>query len=125
MDRDAELEGVADAGGLDARTYPAPERRIEQDHIHRAIQDVRSQLLEIDDDRVGGERHAHLLARVPHAGEAEDRVFEVIVVEVFYRTPEPDRLLGRPDGVGIEAEAVAGQRLRDGAVALEIVIRRE
>ena len=62
---------------------------------------------------------------MPHPGEAEHRVLEIVVVEILDRAAEPDRLLGRPHGVRIEPEAVARQRRGDGAIALEVVVGRE
>ena len=108
--RDAELKRLADAGRLHARADAAPERRVEQDDVDRAIQHVGRELLEVDDDGVGRERDAELLARAPHARQAEDGIFEVVVVQILDRAAEADRLLGRPDRVGIEADAIAGQR---------------
>ena len=125
MDGDAKLEGVADARGFHARTYPAPERRVEQDHVDGAVQHVGGELLEIDDDGVRGERQAQLLAGMPHTGEAEDRILEVVVVEILNCASEPDGLLRRPDGIRIEAERVAGEGLGHRAIALEVVRRRE
>src|SRR5207248_2991188 len=38
---------------------------------------------------------------------------------------EPDRLLGRPHAVRIEAEAIAGKRRGERTIALELVLGRE
>ena len=103
----------------------SPERGVEQDHVDRALQHVRGELFEVDDHGVGGERDAQPLARVTHAGEAEHRVLEVVVVEIFDRAAETDGLFGRPDRVGIEAEGIPGKRGGERAIALEIVAGRE
>jgi len=91
-----------------------------------AIDTVRfPDLLEPDDDRVGGERHADLLACAPHPVQTEHGIFEIVVVQVLDLATEPDGLLGRPHAVRIEAKAVAGQRVGQGAIAFELVRGRE
>ncbi len=89
------------------------------------LQHVRRELLEVHDDGVRRERHAHLLARATHAVQSEDGILEIVVVQILDLLPEPDRLLGGPDAVRIEAEAVAGQRVGERAIALELVLGRE
>ena len=70
------------------------------------------------------ERHAHLLAHAAHAVQAEDGVFEIVVVEILDRLAEPDRLLGRPDAVRDRSGTRSpGQRRGDGAIALQLVLR--
>ena len=91
----------------------APERRVEQDHVDRGIEHVRGELLEVHDDGVGRERHAHLLAHAAHAVQAVHRILEVVVAQILDRLPEADGLLGRPDAVAVEADRVAGERGRD------------
>jgi len=102
--RDAKLECLAHGGGLHARANTAPERRVEQDDVHSAVQHICGKLLEIHYDRVGRKRDAQFLARAAHPCEAEDRILEVVVVQIFNRSPEADSLLGRPDAVGVESE---------------------
>ena len=94
MNRDAKLERLANAGRFNALTNAAPKCCIQQDHIARRIKHVRSELFEIDDDRVRRQRHSHLFACSPHSVEAEDRIFEIIVVNVFDLLAKPDRLFG-------------------------------
>ncbi len=102
-----------------------PQRGVEQDDVHGGVEHVGGQLLEPDDHRVGGERHPDPLAGPAHAVQAVDRIFEVVVVQVLDLPREPDGLLRGPDAVGIEAQAVARQRPSQGAVALQLVARRE
>src|SRR5207247_2378837 len=45
MHGDAELEGLADAGSLDAGPHAAPKGGVEQDDVDRRIEDVGGQLL--------------------------------------------------------------------------------
>src|SRR5205814_169777 len=60
-----------------------------------------------------------------HADETKHRVFEVVVVEVLDRAPEPNRLLRRPDGIRIEAETIARECGSERAITLEIVLERK
>ncbi len=103
----------------------APEGRVQQYHVDPAVQHVRGQLLEIHDNRVGGERNAQLLTGVPHAGEPEDGILEIVVVEILDGPSESDGLFGRPDGIGIESHGIAWDCRGDGTVALEIVVGRK
>ena len=61
----------------------------------------------------------------PHPVQAEDRVFQVIVVQVLNRLSETDGLLGGPHAVGIESEPVPVERRGQGAVAFQFVVRRK
>jgi len=54
--------------------------------------------------------------------QAVDGVLEVVVLDVLDPLAEPDRLLGGPDAVRVEAEAVARERVREGPVALQLVL---
>jgi hypothetical protein len=125
MHRDAELECLADARRADARADASPEGRVEQDHVRGGGQRDGRELLEVDHDRIGGQRHAHLLPYPSHPRHAEDGVFQVVVAEALDLLAEPDGCLGRPDAVGVEAEAVAVERGRELAVALQFILRRE
>src|SRR3954471_23325994 len=125
MHGDPELERFAHAGGFDARTDAAPEGGVEENHVNRAIENVGRELLEVDDDGVGGERDAEPFARVSHPRETEHWILQIVVIQVFDGAPEPDRLLGRPDGVRIEAEAVAGKCRRQRPIALQVVFERK
>ena len=58
-------------------------------------------------------------------GEAEHRVFEIVVVEILDGAAEPDRLLRRPHAVRIESESIARKCRGEGAVTLELVIGME
>ena len=93
--------------------------------VDGGLQHVRRELLEVHDDGVRRERHAHLLARAAHAVQPEHGILEIVVVQILDALPEPDRLLGGPHAVRIEAEAIAGQRLGERAIALELVLRAE
>src|SRR4029450_12859761 len=57
-----------------------------------------------------------------HAVQAEHRILEIVVVEILDRAAEANRLLGRPDGVGIEADAIARPGLGERAEAFELVV---
>ena len=78
----AELEGFAHASGFDAWTDASPERGVEKDDIHGRVEDVGGKLFETHDDGVGSEWDADHLSGAPHAVEAEDRVFKVVVAQV-------------------------------------------
>ena len=88
-------------GRLDAGPDAAPEGGVEQDDVDRRIEHVGGELLEIDDHRVGGERHADLLAHAAHAVQAPGRVLEVVVAQILDGPAEADRLLDGEGGVGI------------------------
>src|SRR5262245_39292773 len=122
----AELKRLADSRRFDARTDAAPEGRVEQNYVHRRRERVGRELLEVDDYRVGGQRHKDFLAHAAHARHSEDRIFQIVVANLFDLLAEPDRGLGRPDAVRVEAEVVfaverAGQRV----VTLQLVLRLE
>ena len=56
---------------------------------------------------IGRQRHAHLLPNPAHPRHAVDGVFQVVIADALDLLAEPDGRLGRPDAVGVEAEAVA------------------
>lgn len=131
VDRDAEVERFANTGRFDAGTDTAPKGGVEENDVHRRpagcteAENILGELFEVDDDGVGGERNADGAADALHRGEAERRVFEVVVVEILDRAAEADGFFGTPDGVGVEANPVVRKRLGDGAVAFEFVARGE
>lgn len=90
----AQLKSFANSRRLQARPNATPEGRTEKDHVHRDVEDVRGELLEIHHDRVGCKRDSQFFPRPPHAILTKDRVFQVFVVEVFDGAAGPDRLLG-------------------------------
>src|SRR5262245_3712549 len=106
MNGDAKLKRFADASRFDAWSQPAPKGRVEQDHINGSVEHIGRELLEVDYDRVGRKRHAHLLAEATHARQAKHRVFQIVVADCFNLLAEPDRCFSRPDAVRIEAEAI-------------------
>src|SRR5512132_16152 len=122
MDRDAKLEGLADARSFYTRSYAAPKRGIEQDDIYSGVECICRELFEIDDDGIGGQRHADHLARTAHAVQPVDRILEVVVAESFDALTEAYRLFGGPDPVRIEAHAVFRKRLCDGPIDLQFVV---
>ena len=65
------------------------------------------------------------VAQPPHAFEAPGRILEIVVVEILDRLADADRLLDRPDAVGIEPQAVAGKGGGERAEHLDVVIGRE
>src|SRR5262245_20490024 len=122
----SELKRLADSRRFDARTDAAPEGRVEQNYVYRRVERVGGELLEVDDDRVGGQRHSDFLAHALHSGHSEDGVFQVVVANLFDLLGEPDRSLRRPDAVRVEAEVVvAVERVGERVVALQFVLRRE
>src|SRR5215211_4002379 len=125
MHRDAELERLANGGRFDAGTNPTPERRVEQDDVDGWLQHVRRELLEVHDHCVRREWHAQLLTREPHSVHAEHRIFEIVVVQILDVLAKPNRLFGRPDTVWIEPKSIAWQSGGDGAITLELELRRE
>src|SRR5215212_10654997 len=87
-DGHAQLGRLADRGGLHAGSDATPEGGIEQDDIHGGGEDVDGQLLEVDDDGVGGEGYVHGLPHAPHTVQAPGRIFVVVVAEVLYGPAE-------------------------------------
>src|ERR1039457_6120445 len=122
VDGDTELEGLADGGGFHAGAYAAPECGVEQNHVDRGIEDIGGELFEVDHHGIGGQRHAHLFAGAAHAGEAVDRIFQVIVAQALNGLAETDGLFGGPDGIGVEAVGVARQFTGESAIGFEFVI---
>ncbi len=112
-------------GGLDAGADSAPEGGVEQDHIDGGIQDVGSQLFEVDHHRVGGQWDADHLAGAAHAVQSEDRIFKIVIAYSLDSLAETNGLFGGPDGVRVEAERVARQACGQRAVGLQFVILRE
>src|SRR5262252_1210397 len=125
MNRDAELKRLTQTGRFYARTNAAPERRVEKDDVDRCLEHVRRELLEADDNRVRRQRHPHFLARATHAVHPEDRILEIVVVDVLDVLPEPDRLLRGPHRVRVEAEGVVGHRLGERSITFQLVRRAE
>src|SRR5918999_4226317 len=119
-----ELESLAYPSGLDAGPYPSPESGIEQDDVGGRTQYVGRQLLEIDDNGVGGERYIHLLAQAPHTVESPGRVLVVVVFQILYGQAKANALLHAEGGVGIEPQGIFGERAGEGPVALQFVLRR-
>src|SRR3954463_6237529 len=83
MNGHAELECLAYTGRFYALTNTTPERCVEQDHVDRRIEYIGGELLEVNDNSICGERHAHLFACAAHAVEAIDRVLKIVVVDVL------------------------------------------
>src|SRR5687768_6355299 len=83
MYRDAELESLANASRLHALAYPAPERGIEQNHINSCVENIRRKLFEINDDSVCSKGHSNLFTGPPHSVKAEDRIFEIVIIDIF------------------------------------------
>src|ERR1043165_200885 len=125
MHRDAELKRFANCRRFHTRAHAAPERRVEQHHVDRGIQNVRRELFEVHYDGVGRERHAHFLAHAAHAVHAKHRIFEIVVAYVFDLLSKPDRRFSGPHTVRIETKPVAGQRSRECTITLELVLRRK
>src|SRR6185503_12570487 len=109
MHRHAELKRFTNPGRFHTRPNAAPERRIQQHHIDCRIQNIRGELLEVNHDGVCREWHANLLTHTPHSIHAKHRIFEIIIAYVFDLLSEPDRSLGGPDAVWIEAKAISGK----------------
>src|SRR5687768_17026232 len=130
MDRDAELERFANACGFYTLTDPSPEGCVEQDDVYRRIQNVRRKLFEIYNYRICRQWHSNLFACPPHPVESEDRIFEIVVVDVLDLLAKPDRLLGRPCRVRIEPKRIPAPRIGaelggDRAIAFELIDRIE
>src|SRR5712671_6104967 len=106
MDSHSQLKRFADARRLHALTDSAPESRIKQDHIDSRVEHVCRELLEANHHCISREWHPHFLARPAHTIQPEDRVLEVIVLNIFNGLPEPDGLLSRPDRVRIETKTI-------------------
>src|SRR5262244_966681 len=103
-----------------------PQKVVSSRITSTAVSSACRELLEVDDDRVGGQRHAYFLAHAPHPGHSEDGVFQVVIANLFELLAEPDRGLRRPDAVRVEAEVVvAVEPVGERVVALQFVLRRE
>src|ERR1043165_654340 len=125
MHRNAELKRFTNAGRFHTCSNAAPERRIKQHHIDRCIENIRSELLEVDYDCVRRERHANLLTHAPHSVQAKHWVFQIIIANVFDLLPKPNRCLGGPHTVRIKTKPIAIERSRKRTIAFELVLRRE
>src|ERR1700686_585106 len=125
MHRDAELKRLADARRFDARSDPAPESSVEQEHIRGGIERVRREFFEIHHDGVSRQRHSHFFAHATHAGHAKDWIFEIVITDVFDLLTKPDCRLSRPDTVWIEAKMIAGKVGSQRAITFQFVLWRE
>ena len=114
-------DNVAASGQPHAGPDAAPERGVEQDHVDRARRRVGCELFEVHDDRVGRERNPDEVAQRLHRRDAVDRILVVVVAQVLDRPPEVHGVVEGERAVGVVAQALAGQRLRERAVALELV----
>ena len=83
--------------------------------------DVGRELLEVDDDGVGRDRQRHELLQPLQLRHAPDRILEIVVAEVEDAAAELDRVRERQRGIGVVAEALAGQRRGQRAIARELV----
>src|SRR4051794_34425247 len=93
------LECLTDGCSFDALANASPEGCIQQDDIHRNVEDVCRKLLEVHNNGVRGKRHPHLLPGSAHTCEPVDRIFQVVVANILYSLPEPYGGLSRPDSV--------------------------
>ena len=125
VDAGAELEGLEHLAGLVGLPQAAPERGVEQDHVHRVMLDAACQLLEIHHHGIGGGGDGNAVAQPPHAFEPEARVLEIIVADMLDFLGDPDRVLDRPHRIGVEPEAVAGQRFGNCREHFDIVLGGE
>ena len=123
MHRYPDLERLANARRFHAGANTSPECRVEQDHIHRGVQNVRRQLFEIDDHGIGGERNPNHLPSPPHPVQSVHRIFEIVVANVLDGLSEADGLFCGPDPVRIEPERISWQRRRQCTISFELVIR--
>src|ERR1051326_6634915 len=80
VDCNAELKRFANGGSFHAGSNAAPERSVEQNDIDGGVERVGGELLEVDDDGVCGQGNPDHLARSTHAVQAEDGIFQVVVV---------------------------------------------
>src|SRR5688572_3053518 len=119
----SELKRFADSCGLYATPNAAPERGIQKDHVHRGVQGVCSKLLEVYDHGIGGERNPDHLPGAPHAIQAEDRIFKIVVLQALDALPETDRLLRGPHAVRIEAKRVLWKGGSKCTISIEFVVR--
>src|ERR1051326_3063119 len=125
MHRNTELKRLANAGSLHASTNAAPERRVQQHHVDRSIQNVCRELFEIPDDGVRRERHANLFADAAHSVHPKHWIFKIIVAKIFDLLSKPDRRFSGPDAIRIETEAIAGQGGSKRAIAFKLIFRRK
>src|SRR5262245_37318007 len=125
MHGNSELKCFAHSRGFYTRAYAAPKSRIEQDYIYCGVDDIGRELLEVDDDRVGGQWHSQLLAYPAHSRHSKNRVFQIIVANCFDLLSEPDRCFSRPDAVRVEAEAVTVECGSNRLVTSQLVLRSE
>src|SRR6266446_6191628 len=121
----AELKCFAHGGGLDALSDATPEGGVEQYHVNSSIEYVCCELLEINNDGIRCKRHPNLFAGSTHAVQPVNGIFEIIVSDVFDLLAERDGSFCRPDGVWIETEAVAMERICNRAITFQFVFRGE
>src|SRR5208337_3955163 len=125
VNADTELKSLANGRGLDAGTKASPESCIQKNDVHGWLEDVGGQLLEIDHHGIGRQRHPEFLAHPSHSVQAENGIFQVIVVQVFNRSAELDGLLCRPHGVWVKPQPIPGQCGSERAIALQVVLRQK
>src|SRR5262249_50921841 len=123
MNSYAELKCFANSRCLHAWTNASPECGVEQNHIDRRIQDVGSELLEIDNDGVRRKWHANHFPCSAHSMKSIDRVLEVVIVQSFDGLAEANGLLCRPHGIWIEPQRIRGKCRGESTVSFQLVIR--
>src|SRR4030095_7719843 len=106
MNCDTQLKSLANAGRLYALPDSTPKSCVQQDHIDGSIERVCRKLLKVDDHCVRRQRHPHFLSDPAHSIHAVDRIFQVVVANIFNLLAEPDRGFGGPDAIWIEPKAI-------------------
>ena len=103
----------------------APEGGVEENHVDGVMLDARRELLEIDHHRIGRRRDRDAVTQAPHAFKAEAGILEIVVADVGDLARDADRFFDRPDTVGIEAELVAGEGVRECREHLDVMVGRK
>src|SRR5215207_2428772 len=125
MHRNTELKRFTNSGCFNTRAYAAPERRINQHHIDRCIENVRSELFEINYNRIRRQGHANFLTDAPHPVHTKHGIFEIIIANAFNLLTKPDCRLRGPHTIRIKAKAIAVECSAKRTIALELIFWRK
>src|SRR5690242_15721004 len=125
MHCNSELKRFTYRGCFHASAYAAPECRVKQHDVNRSVQNIRRELLEVDDNGIRRERHSHLLTYSSHAVHAKHRIFEIIVANVFNLLPKPDRRFRGPYAIWIKTKMIARQRCGQSTITFQFIFRRK
>src|SRR5215217_9578370 len=125
MHRNTELKRFTNSSCFNTRAYAAPERRIKQHHIDRRIENIRSELFEINYNRIRRQGHANFLTDAPHSVHTKHGIFKIIIANAFDLLTKPDCRLGGPHAIRIKAKAIAVECSGKRTIAFELIFGTE